>query len=82
MNYATGESIKLGDKVSLGDDSDGEVVIIFDTNEYSQNYPEVQWGGYLGKGVMVNFPLYGLIYYENALEDPDLKLIARGSIPA
>jgi hypothetical protein len=76
MNYVTGESVKLGDRVKLGDDSDGVVVIIFDTDEYSPDYPETHWGGCLEKGVMINFPLYGLIYYENMVEF-DVKLIAR-----
>lgn len=79
MNYATGESVKLGDKVSLGNDSGGVVVIIFDTGEYSPEYPEARWGGYLKRGVMIDFPLYGLIHYEETVE-PDAKFIARGAV--
>ena len=79
MNYATGEVVILGDRVSLGQDSGGEVVFIIDTAEYSAGYPEAEWS-YLKKGVMIHFPLYGLIHYEEAVE-PDVKLIARGSVP-
>jgi len=79
MSYASGETVKLGDKVSLGSDYGGTVVIIFDTGEYSTDYPEAQWGGYLTKGVMMNFPLYGLIHYEEM--EPDVKFIARGAAP-
>jgi hypothetical protein len=78
MNYATGESVKLGDRVGLGDDFDGVVVIIFDTCEYSSNYPETQWGGYLKKGAMISFPRYGIIHYEEIVE-PDVKFITRGT---
>ena len=76
MNYATGEAVKLGDRVSLGQDSGGVVVFIIDAGEYSPDYPESQWGGYLKKGVMIHFPMYGLIHYEEAIE-PDVKLLAR-----
>lgn len=76
MNYATGETVKLGDRVSLGQDSGGVVVFIIDTGEYSLDYPETYWGSYLKKGVMIHFPLYGLIHYEEAVE-PDVKLIER-----
>ena len=74
MKYATGEAVKLGDRVSLGKDSSGVVVFIIDTGEYSPSYPETQWGGYLKKGVMIHFPLYGLIHYEEL--EPDVQLIA------
>jgi hypothetical protein len=75
MNYATGELVKLGDKVRLGPDSGGVVVFIIDSDEYSPNYPKAYWGGYLTKGAMVHFPSYGLIHYEEMEED--LQLIAR-----
>ena len=78
MNYATGEVVKLGDKVRLGQDSGGEVVFIIETREYSLKYPETRWGGHLKKGVMIHFPLYGLIHYEAEIE-PDVALIARAS---
>jgi hypothetical protein len=78
MNYATGESVKLGDRVSLGSDSDGVVVFVIDTGEYSAIYPEAEWS-YLKKGVMISFPKYGLIHYEEILES-DVKLIARGTV--
>jgi hypothetical protein len=80
MNYATGEAVKLGDKVGLGDDSDGVVVFVIDTREYSAAYLEAEWS-YLKKGVMLSFPKYGLIHYEQTAEEPDLKLIARGATP-
>lgn len=80
LNYATGESVKLGDKVSLGNDSGGVVVCVLDAGEYSAAYPEAQWG-YLKKGVLINFPVHGVIHYEVTVE-PDVKFIARGSVSA
>jgi hypothetical protein len=79
MNYATGEVVKLGDRVSLGQDVGGVVVFIIDTGEYSSDYPESQWGGCLKKGVMVHFPMYGLIHYEEAME-PDVKFVMRSTV--
>jgi hypothetical protein len=50
------------------------VVCSIEAGEYSEGFPEVQWG-YLKKGVIINFPVWGLIHYEEL--EPDLKLIAR-----
>lgn len=80
MNYVTGEAVKLGDRVRLGQESDGVVVFIIDTGEYSSDYPEAQWGGYLKKGVMIHFNSYGLFHYEDSIE-PDVQLIARAESP-
>lgn len=79
MNYATGESVKLGDRVGLGNDSGGVVVCVIDAGEYSAAYPEAHWS-YLKQGVLINFPVHGLIHYEETVE-PDVKLIARGAVP-
>lgn len=74
--------MKLSDRVSLGQDSGGVVVFIIDTGEYSPDYPETEWGGYLKTGVMIHFPLYGLIHYEELeSEESDVKLLARASDP-
>jgi len=78
MNYATGESIKLGDRVNLRNDFGGIVVCMIDSGEYSMAYPEAQWS-YLKKGVLISFPMYGLIHYEETVE-PSVRLIARSPI--
>lgn len=74
MKYSDGQEVKLGDKVKLGPDEGGVVVCSIDTREYTDDYPESEWG-YLKKGVLINFPLYGLIHYEE--QEPDIHLIAR-----
>lgn len=74
MKYFDGQDVKLGDKVRMGTDEGGVVVCSIDDGEYSDEHPKDQWG-YLGKGVMIKFPLYGLIHYENP--EPDLQLIGR-----
>jgi len=75
MKYADGQEVKLGDRVKLGQDEGGVVVCSIDTGEYTDECPEDQWS-YLKKGVMIKFPLYGLIHYEEA--EPDLQLLSRG----
>ncbi len=75
MNYATGELVQLGDNVSLGSDSAGEVVCVINLGEYSAAYPEAEWS-YLKTGVLINFPTRGLVHYSETVE-PDLKLLAR-----
>ncbi|SHH65578.1 hypothetical protein [Massilia sp. CF038] len=75
MRYAAGELVKMGDKVQLGSDKEGEVVCIIDTNEYSERYSRVNWS-YLNKGVLINFPQHGLLHYD--LLGADVHLVARG----
>ncbi|MET3139507.1 hypothetical protein AAKU61_003888 [Undibacterium sp. GrIS 1.2] len=65
MKYLGGAEVKFRDKVRLGDDSGGVVVCSIDTGEYTEEYPEEKWG-YLKKGVVILFPKYGLIHYEEA----------------
>lgn len=74
MKYADGQEVRLGDRVKLGQDEGGIVVASIDTGEYSNDHSEAQWG-YLKKGVMIEFPVYGLIHYEKS--EPDLQLIER-----
>lgn len=74
MRYRDGQEVRLGDRVRLGKDSGGIVVCSIDTGEYSADAPEALWG-YLKTGVMIKFPLYGLIHYTTP--EPDLELIAR-----
>ncbi len=74
MKYSDGQDVRLGDRVKLGADDAGIVVASIDTNEYSNEHPAAQWN-YLKKGVMIEFPSYGLIHYEEP--EGDLQLIAR-----
>jgi hypothetical protein len=74
MKYSDGRSVKLGDRVSLSDDTGGVVVALIDVREYSEGFREPDWSD-LKRGVLINFPLYGLIHYEEPEED--LVLIAR-----
>jgi len=76
MKYADGQEVRLGDRVKLGKDDGGVVVASIDTNEYSEKHSKAQWG-YLKKGVMIEFPLHGLIHYEEP--EPDLQLLKRAT---
>ena len=79
MKYPDGQEVRLGDRVKLGDDTGGIVVASIDTSEYSVDHPAAQWS-YLNKGVMIEFPRYGLIHYEEP--EDDLALIARAPTAA
>ncbi len=74
MKYPDGQDVKLGDKVKLGQDQGGVVVCSIDTGECSAEYPETEWA-HLKRGVVIKFPKYGLIHYEEP--EPDLELIER-----
>jgi len=62
MKYLNGQEVRLGDNVKLWSDAEGIVVCSIDTNEYSKEYPESEWG-YLKKGVLIKSPQAGLIHY-------------------
>jgi hypothetical protein len=74
MKYPDGQEVRLGDRVRLGQDDGGVVVASIDTNEYRDEHSKAQWS-YLKKGVMIEFPKYGLIHYEEP--ESDLQLIGR-----
>jgi hypothetical protein len=74
MNHITGEEVRLGDRVKLGSDAGGIVVCSIDTDEYTMGYTEADWS-HLEHGVLIDFPSYGLIHYEQA--DPSLEFIGR-----
>jgi hypothetical protein len=77
MKYVDGQEVQLGDKVRLGDRAGGVVVASIDTDEYTPEHPKTEWE-YLKRGVMVKFPEYGLIHYEEA--EPDLALVERSRL--
>jgi hypothetical protein len=74
MKYLDGQEVKLGDVVALGKARQGVVVCSIDTGEYSDTYPQVQWS-YLNRGVLIEFPSYGLIHYQDP--EADLRLVTR-----
>jgi hypothetical protein len=76
MKYPDGEQVRLGDTVALGRDQQGIVVCSIDTGEYTDAYPRTQWG-YLGAGVLIEFPSYGLIHYKEL--EAGLRLVAHAS---
>ena len=77
MRYSNGQIVRVGDKVKLGDDSEGVVGCSIDTDEYTVEYLKAKWG-YLKRGVVVNFPQHGLIHYEQS--EPDLELLERATL--
>ncbi|MGR4862476.1 hypothetical protein [Caulobacter sp. LARHSG274] len=73
MNYPDGQSVRIGDQVSLGE-APGLVVCSIDGEGYSEAFPESDWG-YLGRGVIIDFPEFGLVHYVEP--EPNLRLIGR-----
>lgn len=74
MKYSSGQEIRLGDKVKLGNDSGGVVVAVLERQEFEPGYSAADWA-YLQRGVLVAFPLHGLIHYEEP--ESGLELVAR-----
>jgi hypothetical protein len=73
MKYHDGRTILVGDKVRLGSD-DGVVVFSIDSDEYADKFPKAEWE-YLKRGIMVDFPMLGLVHIEEYA--PDLILLGR-----
>ncbi len=74
MKYADGQQVRLGDRVRLGKDDGGVVVASIDTDEYDPEHRRDQWS-YLKKGVVIRFPEWGPIHYEEP--ERGLELIGR-----
>lgn len=74
MKYSTGQTVKLGDRVSLANDSTGVVVANLDGGEFDEDFPEQEWG-YLKQGVIIKFTTFGIIHYKKLEED--LKFVGR-----
>jgi hypothetical protein len=75
MHYSDGKLARLGDLVKLGN-AEGIIVFSIDTDEYSPDHPRECWS-YLERGVMIEFPKYGLIHYITPGED--LEFVSRAS---
>jgi hypothetical protein len=73
MAYADGQKVQLGDRVRLGEDTNGLVVGIIETGEYLDDFSALS---YLSRGVLIRFPSFGLIHYEDGPE-ADVELIGR-----
>jgi hypothetical protein len=74
MNYMDGNEVYIGDKV-IADDSEGVVVCVIDTKQFSDNYKE-DWA-YLGKGMLIETKKWGLIHYPEV--DEDVILVERAN---
>jgi hypothetical protein len=72
MKYHDGREVYISDKV-IADDSDGVVVSVLDTKQFSQDYPE----GWIDsdRGVFIETRKWGLIHYTEL--DEDVELIER-----
>ena len=70
--YASGDIVKLGDRVRLGEDSHGVVVAVLDSDGFGADHPKSTWGS-LEAGVLVNFPKFGLIHYLEP--EPEIELV-------
>lgn len=79
MHYLDGEPMMVGDTVALGDDRMGRVVCSIDDGVFTDEHPESAWA-YLGRGVMIDFPQWGLLHYQEP--DADLQLVCRGPASA
>jgi hypothetical protein len=83
MLYSTGETIRIGDKVSIGNASDGLVVCDFDQRQHLDGYAdwlldfELSDGSRMSSGVLTLTEAFGLLYY--AEPDEDIIFLARDS---
>ena len=75
MHYINGETVRLGDVISLYQDCKGTVVCDVDGDSYDDAFPKAEWGPVLRKGVLIHSNRAGLVHMTES--DGDLKLIRR-----
>ena len=71
MKYLGGQEICVGDNV-VADKSEGVVVCIIDTKQFTEEYQAEGWA-YLEKGYLVETREMGLVHYPEPDEDLILK---------
>ena len=76
MKYRDGQEVKVGDIVALGEDRNGQVVASIDAGEYSAVATREEWC-FLERGVLIDFPRWGVVHYQEP--DEDLQLVARAN---
>ena len=64
MRYIDGDVARLGDLVEFDPDLSGIVVCSVDTNEFNDEYPELEWKDYLSSGILVMTSQIGLVHLE------------------
>ena len=64
MKYPDCSEARRGERVHFSNGETGTIVFSIDTNEYSNEVPETQWG-YLIKGVMIRTNNGALVHYED-----------------
>lgn len=75
MKYSDGNEVLIGDRVTV-DGSNGIVVAVIDTGQYSDAYPK-GWS-YLKIGALIEAEDFGLLHYPVA--DEDLVFVERESL--
>jgi hypothetical protein len=70
MNYLSGHEVCVGDNV-IADKSEGVIVCVIDTKQFTEKYPE--WWAYLENGCLVETKEMGLVHYPESDEDLILK---------
>ncbi len=74
MQYENGDSIQVGDEVSIDTKYNGTVVANIESGEYSTSHTKEQWC-YLKTGVLIDTDFGGIVYYEKgALIADEVKL--------
>jgi hypothetical protein len=68
MRYIDGVEVRLGDRVRIYDSDSGTVVFSIDAGEYSEGFPEKDWG-YLKKGVMIRTDHGALVHLDSSAEN-------------
>lgn len=74
MEYASGNSIKIGDKVRLGVTNEGLVVCDITNGFYSHEFPKIEWA-HLETGILIYFKNFGIVHMDTI--DPELNLVSR-----
>jgi hypothetical protein len=76
MKYWDGQEVLVGDNV-VADRSEGTVVYVIDTKQFSAEHPAGTWD-YLGEGMMIQTAAMGLVHYPIA--DQEVVLVQRAEL--
>lgn len=78
MKYDSGRDVLLGDRVKFGGGECGTVVCVFDTNQFSKDFPKKEWE-YLKSGVLIKADSGEIFHYTE--HDEDFEFLKAAAVP-
>ncbi len=65
MIYLNGETVQVGDRITIKAKYEGKIVAIIDDDQYSEECSKEKWS-YLISGLLINTDFGGIVHYQES----------------